>query len=255
MLQAASLAGLTGIRHAFFTRQGGVSQGIYESLNGGLGSQDAGDNVTENRTRMAAALGTTPDRLLTAFQIHSPDVAIVEQPWARDARPKADAVVTRVPGLAVAVTTADCGPILLADPDAGVVAAAHAGWRGALAGVIEATFEAMQRCGAERSRIIAALGPMIRQGNYEVGPDFIKSLQAADRANERFLRPATRPDHGLFDLPGYIAARLAAAGVSRIEDSGRCTYAEPEMFYSYRRATHRRETDYGRHVSAIVLTG
>ncbi len=255
MLQAASLSALSSIRHAFFTREGGVSQGLHESLNGGLGSQDGAGNVTENRARMATALGVTPDRLLTAFQIHSPDVVIAERSWPPDARPKADAIVTQVPGLAVAVTTADCGPILFAEERARVVGAAHAGWRGALTGVIEATIAAMERCGADRAQIVVALGPMIRQRNYEVGPEFVARLQAADRANGRFLQSATRPDHALFDLAGYIAARLAAAGISRIEDVGRCTYAEPELFYSYRRATHRQEADYGRHVNAIALAG
>ncbi len=255
MLQAASLSALSGIRHAFFTREGGVSQGLYASLNGGLGSQDRAGDVTENRARMATALGVTPDRLLTAFQIHSPDVVIAERSWPPDARPKADAIVSQIPGLAVAVTTADCGPILFADQRARVVGAAHAGWRGALTGVIEATIAAMERCGADRAHIVVALGPMIRQRNYEVGREFVARLQTADRANGRFLLPTTRPDHALFDLAGYIAARLAAAGISRIEDVERCTYAEPELFYSYRRATHRQEADYGRHVNAIALAG
>jgi YfiH family protein len=254
-LQAASLSALPGIRHAFFTRAGGVSQGLYESLNGGLGSQDGTANVAGNRARMAAALGVAPDRLLTAYQMHSPDVVIAERSWQSDARPRADAIVTQVPGLAVAVSTADCGPVLFADSDARVVGAAHAGWRGALTGVIEATIAAMERCGADRARIVAALGPMIRQSNYEVGPEFVTRLQAADRGNERFLQSSMRPDHALFDLAGYVAARLAAAGISQIEDVGHCTYAEPELFYSYRRATHRQEADYGRHVNAIALAG
>lgn len=255
IVQAASLSALSGIRHAFFTREGGVSRGIYQSLNGGLGSDDDAGHVAENRARMAAALQVTPDRLLTAFQIHSPDVVIAETSWPRDARPRADAIVTKIPGLAVAVTTADCGPVLFADVNARVVGAAHAGWRGALTGVIEATVAAMERCGADRAHIAAALGPMIRQRNYEVGPEFITRLQTADRGNERFLRPAARPDHALFDLAGYIAARLAAAGIGHVEDVGHCTYAELELFYSYRRTTHRQEADYGRHVNAIALAG
>ena len=253
LLHARSLAALPGIRHAFFTRRGGVSSGCYDSLNGGTGSDDAPQNVKENRARMAAALGVAADRLLTAYQVHSPTVVIVEAPWTQDARPRADALVTRVPGIAVGVTTADCGPVLLADPVAGIVAAAHAGWRGALAGVTDATIATMEKLGADRARIHAALGPMIRQPNYEVGPDVVAQLRAAGSGDARFLRPSPRPDHFMFDLAGYIAARLARAGVSAIEDIDACTYAKAELFFSYRRTTHRGEPDYGRHVNAIAL--
>jgi YfiH family protein len=253
MLQAASLSALAGIRHAFFTRDGGVSDGIYASLNGGPGSHDAPARVTENRGRMAAALGVGPDRLLTAYQIHSPDVVTIERPWEPQERPRADAIVTRTPGLAIGVTTADCGPVLLADEKAGVIGAAHAGWRGAATGVLEATIAAMERCGADRSRLVVVLGPMIRQPNYEVGPEFVRQFKADDGANERFFQPSPRPDHALFDLSGYIAARLAGAGVRRVEDLGHCTYADPSRFFSYRRSTHRKEPDYGRHINAIVL--
>jgi polyphenol oxidase len=252
-LQAPSLAALAGIRHAFFTREGGVSDGVYASLNGGPGSDDAPAKVAENRARMAAALGVAPDRLLTAYQIHSPDVVTVERPWQPQQRPRADAIVTRVPGLAIGVTTADCGPVLLADETAGVIGAAHAGWRGAATGVLEATIAAMERCGADRARIAVALGPMIRQANYEVGPEFVDRFQAEDAGNARFFQPAERPGHALFDLPGYIAARLAAAGIARVEDVGHCTYADAARFFSYRRSTHRREPDYGRHINAIAL--
>jgi purine-nucleoside/S-methyl-5'-thioadenosine phosphorylase / adenosine deaminase len=255
MLQSASLSALPGIRHAFFTRAGGVSEGLYATLNGGIGSDDVPARVSENRARMAAAVGVAARQLITAYQVHSPTVVTVEQPWDMNARPKADAIVTRVPGLAVAVTTADCGPILLADPAAGVIGAAHAGWRGAFSGVAEATIAAMEACGADRSRMVAALGPMIRQPNYEVGPEFVTQFRAADEANERFFKPAARAGHALFDLAGYIAARLAAAGVTRIEDVAQCTYADPTTFYSYRRSVHRGEADYGRHLSAIALAG
>jgi len=253
MLQAASLSALAGIRHGFFTRAGGVSDGLYTSLNAGVGSHDAPGNVAENRSRMAAALGVAPHDLLTAYQIHSPDVVTVERPWSADARPRADAIVTRTPRLAVGVSTADCGPVLLVDESARVIGAAHAGWRGALTGVIEATLDAMERCGADRGRIVAAVGPMIRQSNYEVGPDLVARFSAADDANARFFKPASRTGHALFDLAGYVAARIARAGVARIEDVGRCTYADPENFFSYRRSVHRGEPDYGRHVSAIAL--
>jgi len=253
MLQSASLAALAGIGHGFFTRAGGVSTGCYESLNAGIGSNDEPAHVAENRARMAAAVGVAPERLISAYQIHSPAVVTVEAPWDASARPRADAIVTRAARLAIAVSTADCGPILFADAQACVIGAAHAGWRGALSGVAEATIAAMERCGAERSRIVAALGPMIRQPNYEVGPEFVARFEADDPANARFFRPSPRPDHGLFDLPGYIAARLAAAGIGAIEDLGPCTYGDETRFFSYRRSVHRREPDYGRHISAIAL--
>ncbi len=253
MITAENLA-LGGIRHAFFTRQGGVSGGLYSSLNGGLGSHDSAVHIAENRARMAMALGVEPHCLLTAYQNHSPDVLVADAPWPAQTRPRADAVVTHTPGLAVGVTTADCGPILLADPRAGVIGAAHAGWRGALAGIVEAVIEAMQRLGAERSEIRAAVGPMIRQANYEVGPDLIARFTAEDAANNRFFAPAPRDGHALFDLAGYIRERLARAGISQVDDLGLCTYADPARFFSFRRSTHRAEADYGRHVNAIVLT-
>jgi YfiH family protein len=255
MLHARSLSALPGIRHAFFTRTGGVSSGVYASLNGGVGSGDASQNVAENRARMAAALSVRPERFLSAYQIHSPDVVVAETPWASSARPRADAIVTREPELAIGVSTADCGPVLFADPQARVVGAAHAGWRGALAGVLEATLAAMERLGADRRRIVAAAGPMIRQPNYEVGPDLIERFVAADRDNGRFFKPAERAGHALFDLAGYVGARLDRAGVAGVEDLELCTYSDPELFYSYRRATHRFEPDYGRHINATARAG
>lgn len=253
MLQASSLAALGGIRHGFFTRDGGVSQGVYATLNGGVGSNDAPAVVGENRARMAAALGIAPERLLTAYQIHSPDVAVAERPWTRESRPRADAIVTRAPALAVGITTADCGPLLFADSQARVVGAAHAGWRGALAGVIEATLAAMEKLGAERSRIVVALGPTIRQPSYEVGPEFVARFERDEPGNASFFAPSPRAGHALFDLPGYVAARLARAGVVHFEDLALCTCADPGRFFSYRRATLRAEPDYGRHVNAIAL--
>lgn len=255
MLQAPSLATFPGIRHAFFTRSGGVSQGVYSSLNGGVGSRDAPDKVAENRARMAAALGVNTDRFLTLFQIHSPDVVVAQEPWTRESRPRADAVVTQVPRLAIGVSTADCGPLLFADSEARVIGAAHAGWRGALSGVIEATVDAMERLGARRARIAAALGPTIRQSNYEVGPEFVEQFLAADPANARYFKPSQREGHAMFDLCGYIAQRVEQAGLTQFEDLGLCTYEEAERFYSYRRSTHREEPDYGRHINAIALSG
>jgi len=254
MLQAHALSNLPGIRHAFFTRAGGVSQGIYESLNSGVGSNDDPANVTENRARMAASLGVAPERFLTAYQIHSPQVVTVEAPWSPSERPKADAIVTRTPGLAIGVSTADCGPVLLADPEARVIGAAHAGWRGALTGVIEATVAAMETLGAKRDRMVAAAGPMIRQPNYEVGQDLLDRFVAVEPSNVRFFIRANRPGHMMFDLAGYVVSQLRRAEIAQIEDIGLCTYANPAQFYSYRRATHLAEPDYGRHVNAIVLT-
>ena len=253
MLQAPSLSRLARIRHAFFTRGGGVSDGVYASLNGGIGSNDAPDKVAENRARMAATLGVTPDRFLTPYQIHSPDVVVADGSWTQETRPRADAVVTREPKLAIGVSTADCGPLLFADAEAGVVGAAHAGWRGAFTGVIEATLAAMEKLGASRARVVVALGPTIRQPNYEVGPEFLERFRAADMDNERFFAPSPREGHAMFDLTGYIADRVNRAGVAQFEDLGHCTYADPAQFYSYRRMSQRGEPDYGRHINAIAL--
>jgi YfiH family protein len=253
MLQASSLNALAGIRHAFFTRDGGVSDGVYATLNAGIGSHDIPGRVIENRNRIASALGVRQDCLITAYQVHSPHVVTAERAWAPSERPRADAIVTRTPGLAIGVTTADCGPVLLADRTAGVIGAAHAGWRGAMTGVLEATILAMEACGARRGRITVALGPMIRQRNYEVGPEFVARFKTEDVANARFFEPSRREGHALFDLCGYISARLAGAGITRVEDLGHCTYADPGRFFSYRRSTHRNEQDYGRHLNAIAL--
>jgi YfiH family protein len=252
MLQAASLAKLTPIRHAFFTRDGGVSQGVYATLNGGVGSNDARDKVTENRARMAAALGVTPDRLLTAYQIHSPNVVIVDEPWTHENRPRADAIVTKTPRLAIGVSTADCGPLLFADAEAGVIGAAHAGWRGAFGGVIEATLAAMEQLGAKRGRIAAALGPTIRQPNYEVGPEFVERFIAYDPAYARYFAPSGRPGHSMFDLKALTVDRLAATGIAA-ESLDLCTYPDSDRFFSYRRTTHAKEPDYGRQISAIAI--
>lgn len=252
MIQAPSLAS-PNIRHAFFTREGGVSDGIYESLNGGIGSNDAVENVRENRARMATALGVAPTHFVTCYQIHSPDVIVAETPWTRENSPRADAIVTRVPSLAVGVGTADCGPVLFADGEAGVVGAAHAGWKGALTGVLEATVAAMEKLGATRARIRAAIGPLIRQPNYEVGPEFFQRFVTEDESNARFFVNAARIGHAMFDLPGFIKSRLEGAEIASVEDLALCTYADPARFFSYRRATHQAEPDYGRHVNAIAL--
>ncbi len=255
MLQAANLSRLAGIRHGFFTRAGGVSDGVYASLNGGVGSRDAADKVAENRARMAAKLGVAADHFMTAYQIHSPTVVVADTPWSAENRPRADAIVTAKPRLGIGVSTADCGPLLFADSAARVIGAAHAGWRGAFGGVIESTIAAMEELGAERPRIAVALGPTIRQANYEVGAEFVSRFIEADADNARFFAAASKDGHALFDLPGYIAARLRRAGIEQFEDLGLCNYAEPDRFFSFRRTTHRGEADYGRHINAITLAG
>lgn len=253
-IEAPELSSHPAIRHAFFTRIGGVSDGLYASLNGGLGSGDRPEAVAENRNRMCAALGLSADRLVSLYQVHSADVVTVEAPFPANERPKADAMVTRVPGIALGIATADCGPILFADPENRVIGAAHAGWKGALTGVIGTTVAAMERLGAERSSIVAVLGPTISQVNYEVGPDFVARFTAEAPGMEGFLGPGQKPGHAQFDLPGFILARLNEAGIGEAAALNRCTYAEPDRFYSFRRTTHRSEPDYGRLISAIALT-
>ncbi|WP_018699427.1 peptidoglycan editing factor PgeF [Amorphus coralli] len=253
MITARELAGFDDIRHGFFTREGGVSDGIYASLNVGFGSKDEQTAVAENRKRVADRLGVAADRLVTPYQIHSPTALTVDGPWPDGERPRGDAVVTATPGVAVGVATADCGPVLFADPGAQVVAAAHAGWRGAVGGVLESTIWAMEALGARRAATVASLGPTISQASYEVGPDFIQQLLDEDLANERYFAPAARPGHAMFDLPRYIEDRLRAAGIGTVGRLDACTYSEPDRFYSYRRSQHRNEPDYGRLISAIAI--
>jgi polyphenol oxidase len=253
MLQATTLSGLPGIRHGFSTRRGGVSDGVYASLNCGLGSNDSLINVVRNRAIVAEAVGVAPSQLVNAYQVHSAEVAPVEEPWTPGEAPRADALVTRRGGIAIAVSTADCVPVLLADATAGVIGAAHAGWRGALAGVVEATADAMERLGAKRAQIVAAIGPAISGAVYEVGPDVIQHFTESDPQSPPFFRPAERNGHALFDLPAYVAARLRRACVQHIEDTAVCTYRNEAEHFSYRRATHRRDPDYGRHLSVIAL--
>ncbi|HST94286.1 MAG TPA: peptidoglycan editing factor PgeF [Microvirga sp.] len=252
-IEAPELASYPNLHHAFFTRRGGVSEGVYASLNGGLGSSDDPARVAENRRRMTEELGLAPEALISVHQVHSADAVIVEGPWTGE-RPRADGMATAVPGLALGITTADCGPVLFADPHVGVIGAAHAGWRGAASGILEATIEAMERLGARRHKIVAVLGPTISQAAYEVGPEFVATLTGLDPDNERFFRPGERSDHAMFDLPGYIGMRLEAAGVGEFANLGLCTYSDEERFFSYRRTTHRGEPDYGRLISAIAFT-
>jgi polyphenol oxidase len=251
-LQAASLR-RPGLAHGFFTRRGGVSQGVYRSLNGGAGSRDDPQAVSDNRARMAAALGVTAERLLIPHQAHSPDALVVAGPWAPEARPRCDALVTATPRLGLGVTGADCGILLFAAPAAGVIGAAHAGWRGALGGVVEATVAAMEGLGARARDIVVALGPTIARRSYEVGPEFVAAFAEAEPDAGRFFTPAAA-DRSLFDLPGFIAMRAFRRGVEMFEDLDCDTYADETRFFSYRRATHRQESDYGRLVAAIALT-
>lgn len=246
------LAALPGVRHAFFTRQGGVSTGMYASLNVGAGSRDDPDAVQENRRRIAAHFGVEPWSLLTAYQIHSAGALTVEGPWS-DPRPQGDAVVTAVPGLICGALAADCAPVLLADAHAGVVAAVHAGWKGALGGIVGAAVEAMRALGAKPERIVAAVGPCIGPESYEVGTDFEARFAAEAPDSARFFRPRAAPDKRMFNLPAFVLDRLARAGVEDAAWTLRDTYAEPDHFFSNRRALHQAEPDYGRLLSAIML--
>ena len=239
---------LAPLRHGFFTRKGGASSGVFEGLNCGLGSSDQAEVVQINRARVAEAMQVTQERLVTVYQVHSPDVLVVDGPVTDS--PKADALVTATSGVALAVLTADCQPVLFADAQAGVAGAAHAGWRGALDGVLEATLDAMEQLGADRANINAVIGPSISQAAYEVGPEFIEAFLDQDPDNSRFFANG-EGDRYLFDLPGYGLHRLRSASVGHAEWTRHCTYSDPERFYSYRRATHAREADYGRLISAI----
>ncbi len=250
MLEIITSDLLSPIRHGFFTRKGGASSGIFEGLNCGPGSSDLDEVVSINRTRVADAMGVAADHLLTINQIHS-DIALpVTAPFSD--RPKADALVTATPGLAIAVLTADCQPVLFTDHEAGVIGAAHAGWRGARDGILESTIAAMEALGADRERIHAVIGPTISQSAYEVGPEFLESFLDDDPANGRFFAQG-EGDRVLFDLPAYGLARLRKAGVGKAEWTRHCTYRDAGRFFSYRRTTHLGEADYGRLISVIRL--
>lgn len=251
-LEAPALK-LDGITHGFYTRGGGHSTGIYESLNIGLGSRDDRDSVLKNRARVEESMGAETGWLVSPYQIHSANVITVEKPWAEQADRKADALVTRTPGLALGIATADCGPVLFADQEAGVIGAAHAGWKGALTGVLDNTVAAMEHLGAERSKISAVLGPAISQSAYEVGPEFHDRFVTENADNTLYFRPSPRPGHHMFNLQHYITDRLTSLGLSDVNGLGICTYADEDRFFSYRRTTHRGEPDYGRQISAIMI--
>lgn len=253
-IEAANLNAVSRIRHGFFTRAGGTSEGLYAGLNCGAGSKDDTARVLENRARVARYLRAASPDVVTLYQVHSATALAVDQAIPRDALPRADAVVTRTRGLAIGVLTADCTPVLLADGQAGVVGAAHAGWRGAAAGVLEAAIAAMEQLGADRGRIAAAIGPTINQAAYEVGADFEAAVAAEDAESLGFFTPMGSNLKAHFDLPGYVQARLNRAGIKNIERQTLCTYDHESLLFSFRRATHRAEPDYGRQISAIVVT-
>jgi polyphenol oxidase len=240
-----------GIRHGFFTRKGGVSSGLYKGLNVGSGSQDAPEAVAENRRRAAKSMNPHTEAVVTPWQVHSPDAVIVDGPFEGH-KPKADGIVTATPGLVIGVVTADCGPILFSDPKAGVIGAAHAGWKGAMDGVLENTVAAMEKIGARRADMRAVLGPSISQRNYEVGAEYVAAFTGRDSGFKCFFTPSALPDHSMFDLRAFTLHKLEAAGVECAMTDD-CTYADEENFYSYRRATHRKEPDYGRQLSAISI--
>lgn len=256
-VEARNLHAVTGIRHGFFTRNGGFSTGLYDSLNCGLGSNDDQSRVIENRRRIGLHLGGDELKfgpgVITLYQEHGTTAFEVTEAPSRDALPHADAVVSRTPGLVIGVLTADCAPVLLADGEAGVVAAAHAGWRGALDGIVDSAIREMERLGARRERISAAVGPCIGQAAYEVGPEFEAAFLSRDAGNSRFFTRNVDSSRPHFDLPGFVMSRLVDAGVSNTENLSLCTCENESLFFSYRRKTHRGEADYGRQISAIVV--
>jgi len=254
MLTSSIFERMDGICHGFFTRDGGHSDGIYASLNCGPGSSDDADRVSRNRARVAEELGVVSSGLITLHQVHSSTAVIVDQPWVHGEAPQADAMVSVVPGIALGILTADCVPVLFADPESGVIGAAHAGWKGAFGGVLEATIAAMEEQSADVSRIYAAIGPCIHQRSYEVGTEFMETIVALKAENARFFAEGVRNGHFQFDLPGYVFSRLKNAGIGQIEDLSIDTYVDEDRFFSYRRTTHCGEPDYGRQISVIAIT-
>ena len=250
-LEILTVDELAPLRHGFFTRRGGASSGVFQGLNCGYGSTDQSDVVTINRERVATAMDVAPENLATVHQVHSAEVAILDEAPAGETR-KADAIVTATPGLAIAILTADCQPVLFADVEAGVIGAAHAGWKGAQAGVLEATVAAMEGLGADRADIVAVIGPTISQAAYEVGPEFMEAFMDENPDSSRFFA-AGNGDRVQFDLPAYGLQRMRDAGVETTLWTRHCTYSDPDRFYSYRRSVHKAEADYGRLISAIRL--
>jgi len=253
MIELPNLKDIRGIRHGFMTRNGGVSDGIYRSMNCGLGSKDDHDAVVENRARALRNAGLKPDSLATAYQVHSARVAVIAENWSKDDRPEVDGLVTKTKGVSLGILTADCVPVLFADPDAGIIGAAHAGWKGAVTGILSETVEAMAKLGAQRDRIRAGVGPAIAQKSYEVGPEFPKAFLERDPANGRYFTTSTRCRHFMFDLVGFVRDELEGLGLGAVKVAGNDTCAEAGDFFSYRRTTHAKEPDYGRQISIIGL--
>jgi YfiH family protein len=254
-IEAQALKAMKSVRHGFFTRHGGVSEGLYATLNCALRSKDDPANVRENRLRVAHAVGVETDHFVSGYQVHGCAVATVYRPWNLASRPEVDALVTKKKGVALGVTIADCAPLLFADEEAGVIGVAHAGWKGALAGIAEATVDAMENLGAETNRIVAAIGPCIGPDSYEVGPEFHQKFLGADPENARFFKDGAREDHPLFDLAGYVAARLKALNLAAVEVSGLDTRPDGSDFFSYRRACLNEEPVFGHNIAAIALDG
>ena len=251
-LTAQSLAA-PGIAHGFFTRRGGVSSGVYATLNGGVGSSDQPRHVEENRARMASVLGIAAHNLMVPYQIHSAEALAIDIPWPHDKRPRCDGLATATRGIGLGVTGADCGMILFSDPGAQVIGAAHAGWKGALTGILEETIVAMERLGASRPAIHAVLGPTIGRQSYEVGAEFLERFVREDAGYAQFFTPSQRPGHSMFDLPAFIAMRMENAAITNFSNLDLDTYSDDGQFFSYRRSVHRKEADYGRLISAIAL--
>ena len=243
-----------GIAHGFFGRQGGHSRGIFASLNCGLGSGDNRETVVRNREVVAKALGGREQQIVTTYQVHSAEAIVVTKPWPHDERPKVDGMVTNVPGLILGTLTADCGPVLFSDHRAGVIGCAHAGWKGALTGITDSTVLKMEKLGAKRKNIVAVLGPTISKSAYEVGPEFFQRFIDASESNKIYFTDSVKKGHHMFDLPAYLIVRMKAFGIGMVIDSTLCTYTRAEEYFSYRRATHAHEQDYGRQIAAITLT-
>lgn len=253
MITSSKFDKILTLKHAFFTREDGISSGVFSGLNCGYGSGDETANVDKNRDIAMAKLGLGRDQLNTLYQIHSTEVAVADRQWSLQNRPKADGLVANRPGIAIGIMTADCTPVLFADPKAGVIGAAHAGWKGAIGGVLPNTVQKMEDLGADRAHIIAVVGPCIHQASYEVGPEFRAQFIKENLTNDRYFVPSSKAGHALFDLPQFVLDKLANLGLSAVQNASVDTYVNETQFYSYRRATHRAEEDYGRGLSAIVL--
>jgi len=253
MHSSTTLSNIEGITHGFFSRVGGNSDGVYSSLNCGAGSDDDTATVMQNRGIVAQTMGVEADNLVSLYQVHSPKVVVVDSPWSRADAPQADAMVTKQPGIALGILTADCAPVLFSNSTGTIIGAAHAGWKGAVSGVVEATIAAMIELGAEKTDIYGVVGPCIRPESYEVGADMYALITDGNPVNAQFFDPGKDDQHYQFDLPSYVLIRLASSGIGMVEDTPGDTYADEDTYFSYRRATHRGEADYGRQISTIAI--